>query len=279
MKIGLIDIEPKIFNTALMQISHYHKSQGDTVEWAAPLVYDRFDKLYCSSLFDFTNKNLIPARAICGGTGFDLTTKLQFDCSLDYSIYPKCETSYIWFSRGCNRNCPWCVVRQKEGKLRSVRPRRRLNPNGKYITVMDNSFFDNVKWNMAMADLTIFGQPVDFQAIDVRTITHCQAHGLSILKHYKRIKIAWDNPDDEKQILAGIKRMTEYIKPDEIMCYVLIGYYDTPEKDLYRVETLRDLGINPFVMPFNKKDPYEKKFARYVNHKAIFNTVEWKDYK
>ena len=31
MKIGLIDIEPKVFNTVLIQISAYHKVKGDEV--------------------------------------------------------------------------------------------------------------------------------------------------------------------------------------------------------------------------------------------------------
>jgi hypothetical protein len=63
------------------------------------------------------------------------------------------------------------------------------------------------------------------------------------------------------------------------MCYVLIGFDSTPEEDLYRVETLRGLGIDPFVMPFNKKDKYQRDFARWVNHKAIFKSVPWKEYK
>ncbi len=83
MKIGLIDIEPKIFNTAYMQIAYHHRQQSDIVEWAAPLEYGKYDKLYCSSLFTFTDKSQVPGEAICGGTGFDLTTELPFDCQLD----------------------------------------------------------------------------------------------------------------------------------------------------------------------------------------------------
>lgn len=278
MNVGLIDIEPEIFNTALMQISHYHKAKGDTVEWAPPLEYDKFDKLYCSSLFDFTSKKQIPKRAVCGGTGFDLTTELPFECQYDYSIYPQCDFSIVWFSRGCNRKCPWCVVPEKEGDFHLVR-RRELNPKGKYFKIMDNDFFANPGWQDVIAWI---GQvPVDIQGIDVRTITELQAEALAGLRQWrkKRFKIAWDNPKDEFKVLDGIVKLTEHIPAYKIMCYVLIGYYDTPEKDLYRVETLRKLGIDPFVMPFNKTDLYERRFARWVNHKAIFKTVKWEDYK
>ncbi len=149
MKIGLIDIEPKIFNTAYMQISHYHKSRGDTVEWAVSGDYDLYDKLYCSSLFSFTDKSQVPDRAICGGTGYDLTTTLPFDCDYDYSIYPDCDRSFLWFSRGCIRNCSFCVVRKKEGDIKPV-DIKNLNPKGTHIVVMDNSFFANPLWKGAL---------------------------------------------------------------------------------------------------------------------------------
>ena len=282
MKIGLIDIEPKIYNPAIMQISRHHKDRGAKVGWWSPLEDKQFDHVYCSSIFDYTNKSEVPDRAICGGTGFDVSSRLSVDienCDLDYSIYPKCKTSYLWFSRGCNRNCPWCVVPEKEGKWHTVRP-LNLNPDGKYITVMDNSFFDEgIQWWGAIEFLEHLGLPVDIQGIDVRTITEGQCHALADMKHHKQLKIAWDNPNEGKLVIDGIIRLTEYVKCYKIMCYVLIGYNSSPEQDLGRVETLRELSIDPFVMPYNRKDLYQRIFARWVNRKAIFKTVKWKDYK
>ena len=64
------------------------------------------------------------------------------------------------------------------------------------------------------------------------------------------------------------------------MCYVLIGFWSTPEEDMNRVMHLVDkYKISPFVMPYNKFDPYQKKFARWVNNKAIFNKVAWEDFE
>ena len=93
----------------------------------------------------------------------------------------------------------------------------------------------------------------------------------------KKIKIAWDDPSDD--IIPHIERMLKHIKAYKIMCYVLIGFNSSKEQDLDRVMKLRKLNIDPFVMPFHKSDDYEKDFARWVNHKAIFKTVEWDDYK
>ena len=281
MRVGLIDIEPKIFNTAYMQIARYHKDKGDTVEWWTPLEHRRFGVVYCSSLFDFTDKSEIPDDVICGGTGFNVASRLSRvieDCELDYSIYPKCRKSFLWFSRGCPRNCPWCVVPEKEGQIHSVRL-KNLNPQGEHIVVLDNNFFSNIGWNLAIKCLVDFGQPVDFQGIDVRIITHCQAHSLTTIPTYKQIKIAWDNPKETKLVIDGILRLTSYVKCYKIMCYVLIGYNSSVEEDLRRVETLRELNIDPFVMPYNKKDLYQRSFARWVNHKAVFAKVSWENYK
>ncbi len=276
MKIGLIDIEPKVVNTALMQIAYHHKEQGDVVEWATPLCYEQYDELYCSSLFDYTPKNTIPARTVRGGTGFDLTTTLAFDCEYDYSIYPACNYSIQWFSRGCIRKCPFCLVHKKEGDIKPVRPKNG-NPNGGYIVVQDNNFFASPLWRESIQSLKWASQPVDFAGgIDARIMTKEMCDSLNALKHVKQIKMAWDNPKD--RLGKKFAEIVKYIKPYKIMVYVLIGYWSTPEEDFFRIETLRKLKIDPFVMPYNKKDYYQKRFARWVNHKAIFKSVEWADY-
>jgi len=281
MKIGLIDIEPKIFNTAYMQIARYYKLQGDIVEWWSPLTDRQFDKVYCSSLFNFTNKSEIPKRTICGGTGFTncLSFRLPHDverCYLDYNIYPECDRSFIWFSRGCIRDCPWCVVQEKEGMIRPAIP-KPLNPKGKYIVVQDNNFFANPVWRTAVKWLHKANQPVDFQGVDVRLLTEEMGAALNSLKHYKQIKIAWDEPKED--LKPKLREVLKDIPAYKLMCYVLVGFCSTEKQDLHRVEALRELKIDPFVMPFDKKDLYQRAFARWVNHKAIFKKVKWEDYR
>lgn len=278
--IALYNLEPKIENTAMMQVSMYHKLQGDKVELYNPLFHKSYDKIYAFSIFKYSDKGYVTKDMICGGTGFDETIKLPMEiaeCDYDYSIYPNCETSYVWFSRGCIRRCPFCIVHKKDGYIRPVSI-KNLNPKAKYISIMDDNFFANPKWKDAVKQLIEWNLPVDFQCgIDVRLFDKEQGDALQSLKLYKQIHIAWDNPKDN--LLPKIKELMQYIKPYKIMCYVLIGYWSSKEEDLYRVEELKKLGIDPFVMPYNKKDKYQKDFARYVNMKAIFKSVKWQDYK
>ena len=279
MRIALWNLEPQIVNSAMMRVSSYHKKRGDQVEMYSPFFHSEYDKIYVFSLFKFTPKEGVDDSVmVCGGTGFGLDNRLPPEIEqeeYDWSLYPGCDFSIIWFSVGCIRSCPFCVVRQKEGRIRPVKP-KNLNPKGQYIKVMDNNFFANPEWTDAIKQLKEWKQSVDFQGVDVRIITEEQAIALNSLKHKKCIKIAWDNPKDD--LLPKIKELTKFIKPYKLMCYVLIGYWSTPEEDLYRVEELRKLKVMPFVMPFNKSDLYQKKFARWVNHKAIFKTVAWRDY-
>ncbi len=279
MLIGLYNLEPKVENTAMMQVSEYHKNRGDQVEIYSPIFHHRYDRIYAFSIFSFTNKSGIRRGMICGGTGFDIQSKLPDkieSCDLDYSIFPNCKTSYMWFSRGCIRRCPFCIVWKKEGHIRPVKP-KNLNPKGESITIMDNNFFANPEWTSAIEWLLDKTQPVDFSSgIDVRLINEEQGESLKKLRLLKQLHIAWDNP--RENLVDRIEFLTQFVKPKKIMCYVLIGYWSTPEEDMFRIEKLREMRIDPFVMPYDKSDPYQRAFARWVNFKAIFKSIPWSCY-
>jgi len=283
MKVRLLARDSKMPNIAIMKISTYHKHLGDDVDWYNPIFdYNNTDILYESILFNFTKPYAYypNCKIIKGGTGFDIKSQLPKEIDeiieLDYSLYPNCDYSMQFYSRGCVRNCSFCVVREKEGFIKSVQP-FKLNPNGKHIEVLDNNFFANPEWKNAVKDLLRINQPINLHGVDVRTLTQEKCVALNKLKHYKQIHIAWDFPKfDMKPLLEYV---LQWIKPYKLMCYVLIGFNSTKEEDLYRVEELRKLKIDPFVMPYNKKDSYQKSFARWVNMKATFKSVKWQDYK
>lgn len=284
MKVRLLARDSKMPNIALMQLSTYHKQIGDDVDWYNPLLdIQDTDCLYESQLFDFTEPFYyypVNAEIIKGGTGIDIKKRLPRDIEairyLDYTLYPDCDYSMQFYSRGCIRQCPFCVVHDKEGYIQSVEP-YHLNPNGNHIEILDNNFFANPDWREAVKDILSTKQKVNLHGVDVRIMDEEQATALNQMKHKGQIHIAWDFP--QMNLRPKLEEVTKWIKPYKLMCYVLIGYDSTPEQDLYRVETLRQLKIDPFVMPFKKTDEYQRKFARWVNMKAVFKTVAWKDYR
>ena len=280
MKIGLYNLEPAIVNTAMMQVSTYHKLNNEDVYIYSPLFHDEYDKIYAFSIFDYTDKGYVRDDMITGGTGFDIKSKLPVEitkCEYDWSLYPDCDYSILWFSRGCIRNCPFCVVREKEGYIHSVEP-LNLNPNGEYVKVMDNNFFANPNWNDSVDYLLTLGQKIDMQGFDIRIFNENQGEALSQLKHHKSFKFAWDNPKDN--IDDKIELLLDYIKPSNLMCYVLIGYWSSPMEDYRRVMHLWEkYKIHSFVMPYDKFNRYQKDFSRWVNNKIVFKSYTWEEYQ
>lgn len=287
--------DSKIPNLAIMKISAYHKTQGDDVAWYDPM-FDTYDTdiFYESKVFTFSPQYRyypINAKIIRGGTGIDVKGKLSPEIESitkpDYSLYPDCDYSIQFLSRGCIRKCPFCVVPSKEGVIHQVRP-LDLNPKGKWIMLLDNNFFACSQWHENIKILKSYNQPVSFtQGLDLRIMTEEMAQALSTVK-IKQVYVAWDNYEDKKIVLHGLDILLKYIKPYKITCYCLVGFkqpYIVPE-DLERVYTLRDLKVNPFAMgyidfdnPIYKKSQEVKDFCRWVNMKAAFKSCSWEEYR
>lgn len=57
--------------------------------------------------------------------------------------------------------------------------------------------------------------------------------------------------------------------------YVLTNYGSTHEQDLYRVNTLRAMGFDPYVMIYERPTapPVTRHLQRWVNNKRLFYAV------
>lgn len=288
MNIGLIDVDGHGYpNLALMKIASYYKSKGDNVEWANPL-FGEYDIVYASKVFTFTPDfnycGITTDRIIKGGTGYDISSVLPDEieqCQPDYSIYPF-QFSIQFFSRGCIRRCPFCIVNQKEGHIRPVKP-MVLNPNGKWIEVLDNNFFANPEWRSSVQWLKKANKPVNLHGVDIMIMNQEQAEALNSLRLKRNIKIAWDDPTVD--LTEKLKEVTSYIKPYKLLCYVLVGFNSTREQDLFRLNTLRELNVVPFVMPYRdfvnkiRPDQYQKDLANWANKRERFKSFRFEDYR
>lgn len=290
MKIRLIDVDSHNFpNLALMKISAYHKSKGDDVAFYNPLFDIDTDLIYQSKVFSFSPDYdfVYPTncKVIKGGSGYGLDNYLPDEIENiypDYLLYNIKDVAYGFTSRGCIRNCQFCIVQKKEGKFRPVSDIYQFWNGQKNLVLLDNNLTASHKhFELILNQLIKEKIKVDFsQGLDIRLITHEMAVLLSKVKLLKQIHFAFDDIKLEKNVINGIKILLENgVKSYKLMFYVLIGFNSTQEEDLHRVELLRSFGVAPFVMPYNKKDQYQKRFARWVNHKAIFNSVSWEKYK
>lgn len=286
--VGLVQVDGKWPNLALMKLAAYHKVQGDEVRWYAPIWREDFDVVYAAKIFSFSADDLyLPDNAIKGGSGYDLQSALPAEIEAvvpDYSIYPKWTDTAIGFTtRGCIRHCPFCIVPEKEGRVRVVGDLYSVWQGQKNLILLDNNLTaaPMEHFELLIAQLEKEKVRVDFsQGLDIRLITEDHARLLARIRLLKQVvRFAWDNVNDEAVVRHGIATLKRYLHPKKINFYVLVGFNSTPEEDMHRVQVLRGLGVDPFVMPYDRRNLYQRRFARWVNHKAIFKSVPWAEYK
>lgn len=294
MKIGFIQVDGDYPNLALMQICKYHEDKGDIVEWyKGNLFQDEYSKVYASKIFSFSEMPQLPEGAIMGGTGINYQNQLpeefkNYDPS--YTLYPNCDYHLGFSMKGCRFNCKFCCVPQKEGrpKFNNHIDSILINTKGKNrLMLLDNDFFGGPEWKENLNRIIELKLKVCFlQGLNIRIITSEQAELLAKCRYYNKdfsqryLTFAWDRFNDGKIVMKGIKICNDAGIPNERMqFFVLIGFDTTPDQDYERVMTLKEMGCMPFVMPFNKNDPYQKAFTRWVDNRAVFQSCDWKDYK
>ena len=294
LKIGLFDIDSKYHNLALMKLSTWHKQKGDETELYSPLFLKTYDRIYISKIFTKFNINecYIPENFYrAGGSGFNLETKLPREIEHimpDYSLY-NLNYSLGFTTRGCIRNCKFCIVLKKEGKIKEhAEVEEFLNPKSNVVVLLDNNFLALPSHIKKLQKYIDKGWRMDFnQGLDARLINKENAKLLAKIKYKEMIRFAWDNIKDETEIIKGLKLIIKAgIRPRNITVYILIGFDTTFEEDLYRIQRLRNIKddrgfIKTYVMNYNNtlKSRKYKDFMRWVNNPWIFKSCEWEDYK
>lgn len=150
MNIGLIDIGGKLPNLALMKVSAYHKSLGDTVTMGTG-----GDLTYISCIFSKHRHvaerllDMYPA-AVAGGPGWDHTLNLPPEiasCQPDYALYG-INYGLGRLTAGCPGNCPWCVVPAMEGSESKTVAEAGNIANGDFLVLLDANILACSDWRI-----------------------------------------------------------------------------------------------------------------------------------
>ena len=281
MKIALVDVDGRNFpNLALMKLSAWHKTQGDSVEWYSPL-FSRPDKIYASKVFtftpDFTDYAAGDPEPVRGGTGYDPTVKLPDEVEQtlpDYSIYPEWGSALGFLTRGCIRNCPWCIVPRKEGTLQVVDDIERIAAGRRDVVLLDNNFLaapgEFVREQLEKA--ARLGLRLDFnQGLDARLVTAENARLLAACRWIRFIRFSCDTTAMIEPIRRAVRLIRETGSRREIFCYMLVQ--DIAEAEI-RLRALVELGVTPFAQPFRDftgnaaTTKKQRDFARFANVKG-----------
>lgn len=294
MKIGLHDSEKEYLknksfpNYALMKISAYHKSVGDTVEWWYPI--GEFDRVYSSKIFDFTPENpYLPADTIKGGTGYDIHSVLPDEIEAmfpDYSIYPECDYAIGYITRGCPNNCRWCVVPKKEGGIKSYRTWEQLvRPDSNKLILMDNNILACEYGIQQLESLSETSYRIDLnQGMDARLVDERIAEILARLNWIKYIRFSCDTISQIGAIENAFRLLVNRgVKPYRIFIYLLVTA--DIENAAKRVECLKKLGnITIYAQAERNErlgivpDKIQLEFAQRYIYSGTYRHESWADY-
>lgn len=300
MRILLIDVDSKIPNLALMKISQYHKQGGDTV--ALNSLEDP-DKAYISVIFKKNRDKAVSLAYLLrltypnieidiGGPGYDLKKKLPpeiEETSPDYDLYPNIDYSIGFTTRGCIRRCPFCIVPIKEGKLTRVRSIEEIHDKRhSQIKLLDNNILADKENFRHVADYCIKNNlKLDIsQGLDARLLDEETAGLLAQIKPMVCFTFAFDSLKYKTKVLKAIR----LLKDAGVNVRSLVQFYvycDNSINGEYgiksaveRCQILKSEGTNAYVMLNIDEDPSRemKQLKRWANRKAIFWTIDFKDY-
>lgn len=277
MRVLIIDIDSTIPNLALKKAERYHLDRGDEVIWDMHLMVQQVDRIYVSCVF---KKNRHKAEqyevydnALIGGSGYDLKTTLPPEIE---AVRPRINMGFT--TRGCIRQCGFCIVPEKEGAVRVVGDLLDLwDGKAREITLLDNNILAEPEHFFHICrQAQEHGIRLDFnQGLDHRLLTLEIAKELKKTKH-KEYRFAYDYPRYRKSVNKAIV-MLKHFGINRSIWYVLVGYNTTFNQDLQRLEHLKFLDQRAFVQRY-KMTPEYIDLARWANQRMAFMSMSYHNF-
>jgi hypothetical protein len=209
------------------------------------------------------------------------------ECGGNCNALPYHNPDATFTSRGCIRQCAFCAVPRIEGDL------VELDDWDVKPIVCDNNLLACSRRHFDTVVDRLKSLPgVDFnQGLDARLFTKHHAERLAELDCTARL--AWDHIGEEEPVMTALQLLFDVgFSKRAVRVYVMIGYNDTPEDALYRLETLKSLGLRPNPMRYQPLDAIKrnayvgehwtewelKRYMRYWARQAWLEHVPFAEY-
>jgi len=231
---------------------------------------------------------------IAGGVGVSLMPEYLrsvADTSIRVPCLSRHNSDATRFSTGCINSCPFCGVPITEGDLKEEKGEPKPIVCDNNLLACSRKHFDYVIDTLKPVPKIDMNQGLDCRIIKPYHIDRLKELDLTC------IRFAWDNINEESKVVDAINACIQGgIPKSKIRIYVLVGYNDTPDDALYRMQTLKSMGLK-FNSPMRYqpikgdgalvKDSYlSKNWTEYEMHKFIrywfrqwFNNIPYAEFK
>ena len=250
-KIGVIDLDKiRKLNLPIAKMLTYAHKKKYVIEF-----YQRgqkYDVIFATCVFTWNAYKVLKlfndnpdSKIIYGGTGFYPRKTYLPDIiehqMPDYHSFPNAPFSYGWTTRGCHRNCNFCLVHEYFGNTHITSDIYEFfNQDYHDIRLLDDNILFQREHAIHVLDDIIKGcLRLDMsQGFDIRLLDKEILRLISKIIFKKYIRFAWDFTEDEDQVLKGINLLIkDKINPGRLFFYCIC-------KREKRTELLRDWNNN-----------------------------------
>jgi len=185
-------------------------------------------------------------------------------------------------TRGCIRNCDFCIVPEKEGYIHKNADLEEFWDGQEKVRFLDNNFLAYKNHKEELKKFIKTDKRFDFnQGLDIRLVNNKNAPLLKEMRLWKgkRYVFAFDDIKLKSIIERKLKILNDNgIKNSELTFFVLVGFNSTMEEDLVRIYFLRDKGIRVYVMPYDKTVQYQKDLMHWGNYKPFYFKMDFETF-
>jgi hypothetical protein len=262
VNISLFNIDSrKIPNIPLLKIErHYKNEYNANIFWDDKEKMRESDAVFVSCVFTKNRSECMFFEEFAkvnpninveiGGSGYDIEKNLPEEIeNIDLHI------NIGFTSRGCCRNCKFCIVPKKEGKFHAIGDIYNLwDGKSDHITIMDNNIFANFEHFEKISNQIISENlSVDFnQGLDIRLLQDRHAEILKKMKPMSVWRFAFDSANYKDQFIRGAEILKKYRLKSKSQIYFLSGFNEGFDSDIERLNIINDYGLNTFFMLYEE---------------------------